>query len=428
MIIDNAVGIDVSMHESTFVGLRRAGEVVLPSRIVPHTAEELRAIAIEILSLPGTTVAFCECTGVYHEPVVKSLREAGVPIVALNPLLIHSFGGNTLRKVATDKADARKIALYGLTWGWKYTPSVSEEPTRVTLKAVSRQYVFFSNQKTAQRNHLHALSERVFPGVQDLFTSRDRDDGSIKWVDFLNKFPHAECVSVLSLGKFTEIYKQWSQKHRYYAVNASEIYSHAKSCIPTLPRNADSKLLVQTAINQVNQVSATAAVFQKRTVELASSLPEYNTVMSIFGCGDCTGPQLLAEIGDLRRFAQSKGHKSLVAFAGVAPGDSQSGTYDATSVPIEKRGSPYLRRALFNAVKAYLLNSPIDEPVFKTLDKKRSEGKKYLVYMTAAMNKFLKVYYARVMEYFNALAAADAVVAEVNVATGSSDLVFKNAA
>ena len=268
----------------------------------------------------------------------------------------------------------------------------------------------------------------MFPGVQGLFTSQDRDDGSVKWVDFLHQFHHAECVGKLSLGKFTELYKKWCKKHRYYAVNADEIYSYAKSCVPSLPKDSDSKLLVQTAIEQVNQVSATAAVFQKRMVKLASSLPEYNTVMSMYGCGDSTGPQLIAEIGDVRRFAQGKGHKSLVAFAGVSPGDSQSGTYDAVSNPIDKRGSPYLRSALFSAVYAYLLSSPEDESVYITLDKKRSEGKKYLVYMTAAMNKFLRIYYARVMEYFNTLSASEISVAEAPVEVDSSGTELKTAA
>ncbi len=403
MTVDNAIGIDVSMHESTFVGLSRPDIVVLSSRIVPHTAEALSEISAEILALSGSTVAFCECTGVYHEPLVKTLREAGVAIVALNPLLVNEFGGGTLRKVKTDKADAKKIAQYGLTWGWQCIPSVAEEPTRATLKAVSRQYAFFTKQKTAQRNHLHALSERVFPGVQQLFTSKDRDDGSVKWVDFLNRFPHAESVSKLSLEKFTARYKKWSKKHGYFAVRADEIHSHAKSCVPSIPKSADSVLIVQTAIAQVNQVSATAAIYKKRMVELAKMLPEYDTVNAIYGCGDSTGPQLMAEIGDVRRFAQRKGAKSLAAFAGVSPGANQSGTHDATSNPIEKRGSTYLRHSLYVAVHTYLLSSPEDEPVYKTLDKKRSEGKVYLVYMTAAMNKFLKIYYARVMEFFKSL-------------------------
>jgi len=404
MTIDTAIGIDVSMRESTIVGLRRPEEVVLPLRTVPHTAQALGKIAAEILALPGFTVAYCECTSVYHESVVKALREAGVPIVPLNPLLVHEFGGDTLRKVATDKSAAHKIALYGLTWGYKFNPSIADEPIRVMLKALSREYAFFSKQKTAQRNHLHALSERVFPGIQELFTSQDRNDGSIKWIDFLYKFPHAECVSKLSFDKFKEYYRKWCKKHGYYAVKADELYSYAKSCIPSLPQNSDVKLLVQTAITQVNEVSKTVAVYRRRMVELASVLPEYGVVMSIFGCGDCTGPQLIAEIGDVRRFALRKGYKSLVAFAGVSPGDNQSGTYDPVSNPIEKRGSPYLRRALYCAVKTYSLQSPKNEPVYKTLDKKRAEGKKYLVYMTAAMNKFLKVYYARVMEHLTALA------------------------
>lgn len=403
MTFENSIGIDVSMHESTFVGLNRSNENVLSSRLIPHTAEALREIAAKILALPGSTVAFCECTGVYHEPVVKALRDAGVAVVALNPLLINEFGGGSLRKVKTDKADALKIARYGLTWGWQCTPSVAEEPTRAMLKAVSRQYAFFTKQKTSQRNHLHALSEQVFPGVQAMFKSQDRDDGSVKWVDFLNEFHHAECVSSLSLAKFTERYRKWSKKHGYYAVKAEDIYSHAKSCIPSIPKNGDSKLIVQTAIAQVDQVSSTAAKFHKRMIELASQLPEYEVVNSIYGCGNSTGPQLIAEIGDVRRFAQRKGCKSLVAFAGVAPGDSQSGTHDAASVPIEKRGSTYLRHSLFVAVYIYLLNSPEHEAVYKTLNKKRSEGKEFLVYMTAAMNKFLKVYYARVMEYFDSL-------------------------
>ena len=340
---------------------------------------------------------------VYYEPVVKALRENGVAIVALNPLLINKFGGDTLRKVETDKADARKIALYGLTWGYKFSPSVAEEPMRVMLKATARQYAFFLKQKTAQRNHLHALSEQVFPGVQKLFTSQDRDDGSIKWVDFLCEFPHAEAVGKLSLAKFSEHYKKWAKKRGYYAVKADEIWNHAKSCVPVLPNNSDTKLLVKTAVAQHNQVSETSAVFAKRAKEIAAKLPEFNAVTSIYGCGDLTGPQLMAEIGDIRRFASGKGSKSLAAFAGVSPGDSQSGTYDANSNPIDKRGSPYLRRALYCAVSAYLTNSPKDEPVYQFLDKKRSEGKKWLVYMTAAMNKFLKIYYRRIMEFYESL-------------------------
>lgn len=80
----------------------------------------------------------------------------------------------------------------------------------------------------------------------------------------------------------------------------------------------------------------------------------------------------------------------------------QSGKHSAKSVPTTKRGSPHLRKTLYQIVCTYLKRSPADEPVYQFLDKKRAEGKPYFVYMTAAQNKFLRIYYARVKECLEA--------------------------
>jgi len=120
--------------------------------------------------------------------------------------------------------------------------------------------------------------------------------------------------------------------------------------------------------------------------------------MSMYGVGDITGAQLMAEIGDVRRFAN---RGSLIAFAGVDPGSDSSGKHVSLSMPTSKRGSPHLRKTLFQIVSTHLKCSPQDEPVYQFLDRKRAEGKPYLVYMTAAMNKFLRIYYARVKETLN---------------------------
>ena len=114
------------------------------------------------------------------------------------------------------------------------------------------------------------------------------------------------------------------------------------------------------------------------------------------------GPQLMAEIGDVRRFA----HKgSLTAFAGVDPGANQSGTYEAKSTRSSKRGSPELRKTLFVLMTVLLQKAPPDNPVFQFLDKKRAEGKHYHVYMTAGCNKFLRIYDGKVKEFMNTLDA-----------------------
>ncbi len=121
--------------------------------------------------------------------------------------------------------------------------------------------------------------------------------------------------------------------------------------------------------------------------------------MSLFGVGKVICSQLIAEIGDIR---QLKSGKSLTALAGIDPPPNQSGKDDPKSRRISKRGSTALRKTLFLIMTIYLQRQPIDEPVYQFLDKKRSEGKPYKVYMIAAAHKFLRIYYARVKEAMNA--------------------------
>lgn len=122
--------------------------------------------------------------------------------------------------------------------------------------------------------------------------------------------------------------------------------------------------------------------------------------MAMFGVGPALGPQIMAEIGDVRRFHSKK---ALVAFAGIDAPPYQSGQLDVHSRSISKRGSPSLRRTLFLLMGVYLQNAPADQPVYQFIDKKRSEGKPYKVYMMAASNKFLRIYYATVKAHLDAL-------------------------
>lgn len=117
---------------------------------------------------------------------------------------------------------------------------------------------------------------------------------------------------------------------------------------------------------------------------LAASLPEYPVVMGMFGVGPALGPQLMAEIGDVRRFHSKK---ALVAFAGIDAPPYQSGQMEVRSRSISKRGSSALRRTLFLVMGSILRSSPADEPVCQFMDRKRAEGKPYRVYMMASANK-----------------------------------------
>ena len=107
----------------------------------------------------------------------------------------------------------------------------------------------------------------------------------------------------------------------------------------------------------------------------------------MFGVGPALGPQLIAEIGDVRRFYSKK---ALVAYAGLDAPPNDSGDVTGRHKSMSKVGASSLRRFLVMSV--YLRRAPLDEPVYQFMDRKRTEGKPYRVYMMASANKFLRIY------------------------------------
>lgn len=402
----NAAGIDVSRNKSTVSVLRPFGEVVMLPFEVKHSITGLRELARQLKAIDGETRVVMEHTGRYYESVANVLHEAGLFVSAVNPLLIKEYGGNSLRKVKTDKADSQKIARYALD-NWAdlrdYTPM---DTIRYDLKSLNRQFQLASKQKTAMSNNLIALLEQTFPGVRKCFDSPVRSNGTQKWVDFIITFWHADCVRKCSKDAFAERYRKWCRRNGYLfkSDNADEVYELAKSVVVLMPKSELAKILVQEAARQLTAVSRSVELYRTEMNRLATMLPEYPVVMGMYGVGATYGPQLMAEIGDIRRFAHKQ---ALVAFAGVDPVPNQSGDKDVRSNKSSKRGSPYLRKALFNIMSCYLQNAPEDEPVFQFLDRKRAEGKPYYVYMTAGANKFLRRYYAKVRDFLASDTSAD---------------------
>ena len=394
----NAVGIDISRGKSTVAVLRPFGEVVMLPFEVKHSNAELLALAEQLKSIDGETRVTMEHTGRYYEPVANALHNSGLFVSTVNPLLIKEYGGNSLRKVKTDKADAQKIARYTLD-NWAelrdYTPM---DTVRYDLKTLNRQFNLASKQKTASANNLIALLEQTFPGIRKCFESPVRNDGSQKWVDFAITFWHADCVRKYSKEAFAERYRKWCKRHGYLVRSntVQEVYTLAQNAVVLVSKSQTAKVIIVEAAKQLTAISCSVELYRSEMNRLAEMLPEYPVVMQMFGVGSTFGPQLIAEIGDVLRFARKQ---SLVAFAGTDPAPNDSGDKYGRNSGTTKRGSPYLRKTLFNIMKCYLQNAPEDEPVYQFIDKKRSEGKPYFVYMTAAANKFLRRYYAKVNEY-----------------------------
>ncbi len=394
----NAVGIDVSKGKSTVAAIQPFGVVIAEPFDVSHTESDLKKLVTFIKSLSGETKVVMEYTGTYYEPIANALHNAGIFVSVVNPLLIDDYDTNRVRKVKTDRIDALKIASFALDKWMKLREYTPVETVRKTLKMMNRQCIKMNKILVMQKNSFIALLDCCFPNANTLFTSPCREsDGHEKWVDFILKFPHADAVAKLSLSAFKVKYQSWCKKehYKYSDSKAEQIHAYARTLVCTLPMTEAVKKMISDAAKLLNSTLEALANFHNEMDSLASELPEYETVMSMYGVGKVLCSQLIAEIGDVTKLRSGK---SLIALAGIDPPPNQSGKDDPKSRSISKRGSPALRKTLFLIMTIYLQRQPVDEPVYQFLDKKRTEGKPYKVYMIAAAHKFLRIYYARIKE------------------------------
>lgn len=402
----NAVGIDVSKGKSMVTILRPFGEIVVSPFEIRHTSDDIHSLIHLINSIEGESRIMMEHTGRYYETLAHQLSSAGLFVSAVNPKLIKDFDNDSLRKVKSDKADSVKIARYALDkWQTLKRYSIVDE-LRSQLKTMNRQFAFYMKHKTAMKNNLISILDQTYPGVNTYFNSPARSDGSQKWVDFATAYWHVECIRKMSLNSFIEHYQKWCKRRNYNfrQSKAEEIYEKTNELVSVLPKNNTTKLMVKQAVEQLNSISATIEKLRILMNETASKLPEYQVVMQMKGVGTTLGPQLMAEIGDVTRFS----HKgALTAFAGVDPGVNESGSYIRKSVPTSKRGSSNLRKTLFQVMDVLIKTMPQNDPVYRFIDRKRSQGKPYYVYMTAGANKFLRIYYGRVKEYLSTLSGSN---------------------
>lgn len=358
----NCAGIDISKGKSMIAVMRPLGEMVIPPFEVGHTDAELCELSRRLGDLDGETRVVIEATGNYHLPVACFLYDSGFYVSVVNAMLVHGYGNNSLRRAKTDKRDPIKLANYGLDH-WLVLPRcIPEDEVRFMLKTAYRQY-----QQCAK--------------VQTMLN--------------VATFLHCECVCGLSEKAFTVKHQKWCKKHSYNFSQdkALDIYTSACGHFSVMPKTDTAKLLVAQTVSQLRAASAALAALRNEMQSLAASLPEYPVVMGMFDVGPALGSQLMAEIGDVRRFHSKK---ALVAFAGIDAPLYQSGQIDVRSRSISKRGFSPLRRTLFLVMSTILRCSPSDEPVYQFMDRKRTEGKLYRVYMMASANKFPRIYYATV--------------------------------
>lgn len=397
-----SVGIDVSKEKSMVCIFRPYGEVVASPYEVAHTEQEVGQLATRIRSLAGEVRVVMEATGAYHLPLLTSLKQAGIFVSVINPLAMKKYASAALRKSKTDKLDSVRIANYGIDNWFRLTDYSAPEEIYDELRMLGRQYAHYISIKIESKLVLTHLLDRTMPGIKKLLSGkRSEEPTKDKLSDFVEEYWHYDNITQKSESRFVSDYCRWAKEKGYHASDAKAraIYAMARDGILTLSSSAPStKMLTLEAVKVLREVNRTLQTILTQLQAMAITLPEYGVVRAMKGVGDVLAPRLIAEIGDVRRF---HGGSALVAFAGIDAPPYQSGGFTGTKRNISKRGSSLLRKTGYEIMKCLKTTKPSqDAAVYLYMLKKESEGKPKKVAKIAALNKFLRIYYARVMEVY----------------------------
>lgn len=396
-----SIGIDVSMGKSTIAIISTEGEVISEPFEIEHTKSGFNLILEKIKNIPKDNVKFVmESTGNYCKSLLKIIIDSGYFVTVENPLTIKKYCDMNIRKVKTDKKDALKIACYG-SERWhkliKYTPS---DEIYSELRFLSRQYDEQMTLKVMKKIHLSGLIEVTFPGLKKIFNG---DSVYMLMLDVYKKYYHPSLVLSKSKSSFIKDVEKISKKtgHRVGTRVAEEMYSLANECIPSSPCNESTQLAVSNCVLLLQNLEKITNNIIAKMDELASKLPEFETVSNMSGVGNKIRARLIAEIGDVRRFKNSN---CLIAYAGIDVPPFQSGQFVATNRRITKRGNKHLRKVGYETMKSLKTIKPTkDNAVYLFILKKEDEGKGSITAKIAGLNKFLRIYYARVIEVYKNL-------------------------
>lgn len=395
-----SVGIDVSKEKSTVCIMKPYGEVIKSPYEILHTEEDVKKLIALIKCFSEETRVVMEATGAYHLPLVTALYEEGIFVSVINPLIMKKYSTLNLRKGKTDKIDSIKISNYGLDNWFHLECYKPTDEIYSTLKLLGRQYFHYMRIRIESLLSVTNILDMTMPRIKTLLKSNTADFEKDKLLDFAEKYWHFDNITIMSEEEFILDYNSWTKTKGYQQSDkkAQKIYSLAKAGITTLSSKVPTtQILVMEAVRVLKEINKTLNIILSQMEELSKGLNEYSVVKEMNGVGEKLAVRLIAEIGDIHKYKNSK---SLVAYAGIDAPPYQSGKFTGTNRHITKRGSALLRKTGYEVMKCLKTIKPENDSVYLFMIKKEQEGKPKKVAKIAALNKFLRIYYAKVKELY----------------------------
>ena len=375
-----SVGIDVSKDKHDGFIVSSEGEVLADAFIIPNTMDGFHYLLQRIrhCTAPQDKIKVgLEATGHYSYNLLGFLLDNGLTTYVLNPLRTNLYRKSlSLRK--TDRVDARTIASMLLSdAGLK--PYTSTAYHNEELKSLTRYRFDKVKERAKLKSSVSRLVCILFPELEKLVPSLH----IASVYALLEAFPGAKQVASAHLTKLKALLEAAS-KGRYKRDMALEIRDAARNSIGSwMPAKS---LELQHTIRLIRELDHEIAEIEEQIQSIMDEL--HSPITTIPGLGFRMAAMILAEVGDFTRFDSPD---KLLAYAGMSPSTYQSGQLKNCYPHMEKRGSRYLRYALYNATK-YVCHW---DPAFAAyLAKKRGEGKHYNVAISHAAKKLVRLIYA----------------------------------
>ncbi len=377
-----SVGIDVSKDKHDCFIVSSEGEVLADVFTIPNNMDGFHRLLQRIQDCTNSQDKIkvgLEATGHYSYNLLGFLLDNGLTTCVLNPLRTNLYRKSlSLRKTKTDRVDARTIASMLLSdAGLK--PYTSTAYHNEELKSLTRYRFDKVKERAKLKSSVSRLVCILFPELEKLVPTLHM----VSVYALLEEFPSARKVAAAHLTRLKALLETAS-KGRYKRDMALEIRDAARNSIGS--RMPAKSLELQHTIRLIRELDAEIAEIEGQIQAIMDEL--HSPITTIPGLGFRMAAMILAEVGDFSRFDSPD---KLLAYAGMSPSTYQSGQLKNCCPHMEKRGSRYLRYALYHATK-YVCHR---DPTFTAyLAKKRAEGKHYNVAISHAAKKLVRLVFA----------------------------------
>lgn len=377
------VGIDIGKNNHVASMMDENGKVVLKAFSFPNTTDGGNALFSKLSSYSSNPSDFeigMEATDHYWLSVYSFLFEKGFLLHVINPIQTDGWRkGTEIRKRKNDTIDSVLIADL-IRYGQFVETRLADEDL-FSLRTLTRFRTYLVESISDLKRKVVCVLDQVFPEYQSIFS----DIFGKTSKEILLQFSSPIDFEVVSSETLAELLAQLSRQ-KVGSAKANQLKAAAsRSFGVTFAKNSFTFQL-KTLIEQIsfieNQVKETEAEISGIMEKLESP------ITTITGIGLVTGAAILSEIGDVSKFDSPR---KLVAFAGLDATVTQSGEFEASHNVMSKRGSPYLRKAIFQAAQVASFKDPVLSAYYQ---KKRSEGKHHLTCVGAVARKMCNIIYA----------------------------------